>query len=85
MNYATGCRGISTHIANLPYTDSYTFFYYAVAHCMALGLHSQIVKQIRVVLDCDEFNNVFKRVDKRAAYLLRPSDLKRPVKRMLQY
>jgi len=83
MKYATGCRGISTPIAVLPYTDAYTFFEYPVAHCMALGLHSQIVKQMRDVLGCDEFNNACKRADKRAAYLLRPSVLKRPVKRMM--
>jgi hypothetical protein len=85
MKYATGCRGISTPIDVLPYTDAYTFFEYPVAHCMALGLHSQIVKQMRDVLGCDEFNNACKRSNKYATYLLRPSVRKRPVRRMLPY
>jgi hypothetical protein len=80
---ATGCRGISTPITLLPYTDAYTFMEYPVAHCMALGLHSQIVKQMRDILGYDAFNSACKRADKRAAFLLRPSLLKRHVKRML--
>lgn len=80
---ATGCRGKSTPITLLTYTDAYTFMEYPVAHCMALGLHSQIIKQMRDVLGFEAFNNACKRADKRAGYLLRPSILKRPVKRML--
>jgi len=81
---ATSCRGVSTPITILTYTDAYTFIEYPVAHCMALGLHSQIVKQNRDVLGFDAFNTACKRSDKRAAYILCLSILKRPVKRMLQ-
>jgi len=56
---------------------------YHVAHYRALGLHSQILKQMRDVLGYDAFNSACKRADKRAGFLLRPSVLKRHVKRML--
>ena len=39
LKTATGCRGLSTPIVILNYTDATTFFEYHVAHCMALGLH----------------------------------------------
>ena len=83
LKAATGCRGRSTPISLLKYTDSSTFFEYPVAHCMALGLHSQIIKSMRDTLGDDQFNRCCRRSDKRAAYILRPSVLKRPVKRML--
>ena len=67
----------------LKYTDATTFMEYPVAHCMALGLHSQFMKQMRDVLGDDAFNNACKRADRRIAYIRRPSVLKRPVKRML--
>ena len=80
---ATGCRGVSTPISILEYTDASTFLEYPVAHCMALGLHSQIMKQMRDVLGSDEFNFACRRADKRSRFILRPSIMKRPVKRML--
>lgn len=83
LKTATGCHGLSTPIVLLKYTDATTFFEYPVAHCMALGLHSQIMKQMRDVLGNDQFNSACRRADKRCAYLLRPSLLKRHVKRML--
>ena len=52
-------------------------------HCMALGLHSQNLKQMRDVLGYDTFNSACKRADKRAVFLLLPYVLKRHVKRML--
>ncbi len=79
----TGCRGISTPISILTYTDAYSFMEYPIAHCIGLGLHPHILKLMRDCLGCDEFNSACKRADRRAAYLLRPSVLKRPVKRML--
>jgi len=79
----TGCRGISTPISMLPYTDASTFFEYPVAHCMALGLHSRIMKQMRGILGETQFNKACKRAYKRSAFLLRPSLPKRPVKRLL--
>ena len=39
LKTATGCRGLSTPVTILEYTDSTTFFEYHVAQCMALGLH----------------------------------------------
>ncbi len=60
---ATGCRGKSTPITLLTYTDAYTFMEYPVAHCMASGLHSQIAKQMRDVLGFEAFNNACKRAD----------------------
>ena len=83
LKAATGCRGLSVPILILKYTDATTFMEYPIAHCMALDLHNQIIKQMRDVLGEDAFNNAFKRADKRVVYLLRPSALKRPVKRML--
>ena len=80
---ATGCRGISTPISILEYTDCSTFFKYPVAHCMALGLHSQFMKQMRDVLGADGFNTACRRADKRSLFILRPSLMKRPVRRML--
>ena len=80
---ATGCRGLSTPIVILEYTDSTTFFEYPVAHCMALGLHKQIMVQMRDVIGELQFLNACRRSDKRSLYLLRPSSLKRPVKRIL--
>ena len=83
LKSATGCRGLPTPIVMLEYTDAATFFEYPVAHCLALGLHSQIMKQMRDCLDYDQFNSACRKADKRSAFILRPSVLKRPVKRML--
>jgi hypothetical protein len=83
LKTATGCRGLSTPIVILNYTDSTTFFEYPVAHCMALGLHKQLVTQMRDVISHTDFNDACKRADKRLKYVLRPSQLKRPVKRIL--
>jgi hypothetical protein len=83
LKSATGCRGQSTPIATLEYTDASSFFEYPVAHCMALGLHSQFMKHMRNTLGEDAFNRACRRSDKRCAYILRPSILKRPVKRIL--
>jgi len=80
---ATGCRGLSTPIVMLDYTDASTFFEYPIAHCTALGLHSQIIKQMRECIGFDQFNSVCRRFGKRCAFTLRPSLLKRPVTRML--
>ena len=46
-------------------------------------LHCQIVKQMRDVLGYDALNSACKRANKRAVFLLRPSLLKRHVKRVL--
>ena len=70
---------MSTPIVILEYTDATSFFEYPIAHCMALGLHSQIMKQI----GDDQFNSACRRADKRSVFLLRPSSLKRHVKRIL--
>jgi hypothetical protein len=83
LKSATGCRGTSTPITMLKYTDASTFFEYPVAHCMALGLHSQFFKQMRDIIGDDQFNKACRRSDKRSSYILRPSILKRPVKRIL--
>ena len=83
LQTATGCHGYSTPIMLLEYTDATTFFEYPIAHCMALGLHRQLMQQMRDVIGDDGFNSACKRSDRRCAYLLRPSSLKRPVKRML--
>jgi len=83
LKASPGRRGRSTPICCLKYTDASTFFEYPVANCMALGLHSQILKMMRGTLWEDEFNRACKRFDKRAAFILCPSLLKRPVKRML--
>ena len=83
LKSATGCRGLSTPIVMLEYTDASTFFEYPVAHCMALGLHKQFMIQMRECLGADQFNSACRRSDKRCAFILRPSLLKRPVKRML--
>ena len=83
LKSATGCRGLCTPIMILEYTDATSFFEYPVAHCMALGLHSQLMKQMRDVIGHEQFNNACKRADKRLAFILRPSSLKRPVKRIL--
>jgi len=80
---ATGCRGKSTPVFLLPYTDASTLMEYPIAHCMALGLHKQFFYQMRDVLGVDNFISACKRADKRAAFLQRPSILKRPVKRIL--
>jgi hypothetical protein len=69
LNGATGCRGKSTPITLLTYTDAYTFIEYHVAHCMALGLHSQIGKQMRDVIGYDAFNSACKRAAKRDIFL----------------
>lgn len=69
---ATGCRGISTPISILEYTDATTFFEYPVVHCMALGLHSKIMKHMRDVIGADDFNNDCRRADKRCRFILRP-------------
>ncbi len=47
LKWATGCRGLSTPITILEYTDASTFLEYLVVHFMALGLHSQIIKEMR--------------------------------------
>jgi len=83
LNWATGCCGLSTPISILEYTDATTFIEYHVAHCMPLGLHSQIMRQMRDVIGDDDFNNVCKRADKRIRFILRPSVMKRHVKRLL--
>lgn len=83
LKAATSCRGTSTPINVLEYSDASTFFEYPVAHCMALGLHTQFIKNMREVLGPEQFNRACRRVDKRCSYILRPSVLKRPVKRML--
>ena len=83
LKSATGCRGTSTPITILKYSDASTFFEYPVAHCMALGLHSQFFKQMREIIGDDHFNKACRRADKRSLYILRPSVLKRPVKRIL--
>jgi hypothetical protein len=83
LKAATGCRGVSVPISILLYTDATTFVVYPEAHCMALGLHSQFMKQMRDVLGEDAFYNSCKRANKRVVYILRPSILKLPVKRML--
>ena len=80
---ATGCRGLSTPISLLEYTDATTFFEYPVAHCMALGLHSQLLKQMRDTLGAEQFNKACRKTDKRSSHILRPSVLKRPIKNML--
>ncbi len=83
VKIATGCRGVSVPISILQYTDATKFEEYPIAYCMALGLHNQFMKQMRDVLGEDAFNNACKRADKRVVYILRPSILKRRVKRML--
>ncbi len=50
LKTAKGCRGLSTPIATLNYTDSTTFFKYHVAHCMALGLHKQLVTLLATLI-----------------------------------
>ena len=83
LKTATGCRGLPTPMVILEYTDSTTFFEYPAAHCMALGLHKQIMVQMCDVIGELQFLNACRRSDKRSLYLLRPSSLKRPVKRIL--
>ena len=83
LKSATVCRGQSTPITTLAYTDCSTFFEYPVAHCLALGLHRQFFNGMRDVLGPDQFNRAIRRVDKRCEFILRPSILKRPVKRNL--
>jgi len=83
LKSATSCRGTSTPITMLPYTDASLFFEYPVAHCMALGLYSQIMMQMRDILGEDQFNRACKRANERSAFILRTSILKRPVKRLL--
>jgi hypothetical protein len=41
------------------------------------------MKQMRDILGHDKCNNAYRRADKRLAYILRPSRLKRHTKRML--
>ena len=82
LKSTTGCRGLSTPIVVLGYTDASHFFEYTVAHCMALGLHSYITMQMRECLGPDQFNSACIRYDKRGVFILRPSLLKRPVKRI---
>ena len=83
LKIVSGCRGLSVPIAFLQYSDATAFMEYPVAHYMALSLHNQFMRQMRDVLGEDAFNNDCKRVDKRAIYILRSSDLKRLAKRML--
>ena len=83
LKSATWCRGLSTHVVMLEYTDDSTFFEYPVEHCMALGLHEQIMKQMRECLGADQFNHACRRDGKRCTLILRPSIFKRSVKRML--
>lgn len=83
LKATTGCRGASMPITILEYTDASTFLEYPVAHCMALGLHSQIFKHMRDILGAHEFHNACRRADKRSSFILRPSAMKRPVKRIL--
>ena len=61
---ATGCRGLSTPISLLEYTDATKYFEYPVAHCMALGLHSQLLKQMRDTLGAEQINKACRRTDK---------------------
>ena len=83
LKSATCHRGQSTPISTLGYTDASFFFYYLVAHCLALGIYRQFFKDMRNIWGPDQFNRACKRDDKRYAYILRPSILKRPVKRVL--
>jgi hypothetical protein len=83
LKSATSCRGQSTPITTLGYTNASSFFEYPVAHCLALGIHCQFFKDMRDILFPDEFNRACKRTDKRCAYILRLFILKRPVKRIL--
>jgi hypothetical protein len=83
LRSATSCRGTSTPITMLKYNDASTFFEYQVAHCMALGLHSQFFKRMWDIIGDDPFNKDCRRADKRSFYILRPSILKRPGKRIL--
>ena len=53
LKSATGCRGQSTPITTLAYTDCSTLFEYPVAHCLALGLHRQFFIGMRDVLGPD--------------------------------
>ncbi len=75
LKSATCCRGKSTPISTLAYTDASSFFEYPVAHCLALGLHRQFFKDTRDILGPDQINRAYKRADKRCAYILRPSIL----------
>ncbi len=60
LKTATGCRGLSTPIVILNYTDSTNFFEYHVAHCMALGLHKQLVTQMRDIIGHTDTSNSVK-------------------------
>ena len=83
LKSATDCRGQSIPITTLGYTDASSFFEYPVAHCLASGLHRQFFKNMRDILGPDELDHACKRADKRCAYIIRPSILKRPVERIL--
>ena len=83
LKATTCCQGRSTPICCLKCTDISTFFEYPVAHCMPLRLHSEIIKMMRDTLGKDEFHRACRRCDKRDAYIINPSLIKRHVKRML--
>ena len=83
LKSTTGCQGQSTPIATLGNTGVSSFFEYPVAHCLALGIHRQFFKDMRDILSPDQFDRTCNRADKRCAYILRPSILKRHMKRIL--
>ena len=86
LKSATCCRGQSTPIiTTLGYTDASSFFECPVAHCLAFGLHRQLFKDTRDIIGPDQFNRAYKKAEKRCAYILRPSILKRFVKRIPPY
>lgn len=80
---AYGCRGLCEPIRLMPWLDYSTYFAYPICHNLLLGLHSQIPGNIRDKVGAKIFEKVVRETDKQLMYVRRPSETKRPTKRLL--
>jgi hypothetical protein len=80
---AYGCRGLCEPIRIMPWLDYTTYFAYPICHNLLLGLHGQILGNIRDKVGAKIFENAVRASDKLMMFLRRPAENKRPTKRIL--
>ncbi len=67
----------------MPWLDYATYFAYLICHRLLLGLHAKIPGNIRDKVGAKIFENAVRLSDKQKSFLRRPSETKRPTKRLL--
>jgi hypothetical protein len=83
IKVAYGCKGLCDAIRLIPWLYYTTFFALPICHNLLLGLHGQIPGSIRDVVGEPIFDYAVRASDKMLEFVRRPTEIKRPTKRLL--